>query len=248
MIIYPTIELMGGKCVSLTRGRLSEPSIWHVDPVETAKSYAQAGAEWLHVTDMDRLADSEEDNSALIEEIIRTVGIPVQLGGGLRSREHAEHWIEKGAGRVVIGTAAIHSPDLVKELAKYHPDQIVLAIDEFQGQLMSHGWQEASSLKAVDVLRAFEDAPLAAVIITDIDSDIADSDGTLGVISGLAAQTRHPVIARGTVFSVDDVSRLKYVHNIAGTLIGRALMAHDVDLKEALSLAQPDMTPTADFI
>ena len=248
MIIYPTIEIMGGKCVSLTRGRLSEPSIWHVDLVETARGFAAAGASWMHLTDMDRLAGNDHDNAQLIEEIIRAAGIPVQLGGGFRTREHAEQWIEKGAGRIVIGTAAIQDPSLVQELAKYHPDQIVLAIDVFQGQLMSHGWQEASAMQPADVLAAFNDAPLAGVIVTDIDADIEDSDGSLGVISGLAAATRHPVIARGTVRGADDVSRLKYVNNIAGTLIGRALLSKDVDLAEAIALAQPDATPTAEFI
>ncbi|PSL20566.1 HisA/HisF-related TIM barrel protein [Shimia abyssi] len=248
MIIYPTIELMGGKCVSLTRGRLDEPSVWHVDPVDMARGFAQAGASWMHVTDLDRISGSESDNTELVEEIIRAAGIPVQLGGGIRTREHAEQWIDKGAGRVVIGTAAIHDPALVRELAKYHPDQIVLAIDVYQGQLMSHGWQEASALVPADVLRAFDDAPLAGVIVTDIDSDIEDGDGSLGVITGLASVTRHPVIARGTVRAGDDISRLKFVPNIAGTLVGRALFSKDVDLAEALDLAQPEVTEKAEFI
>lgn len=248
MIIYPTLELMGGKCVSLTRGRLSEPSIWHLDPVETARGFAQAGASWMHLTNLDGVGATDHSNDALIEEIIRAVGIPVQLGGGVRSREHAEVWIDKGAGRIVIGTAAVQDPAMVRELAKYHPDQIVLAIDVYQGQLMTHGWQQASALQPADVLSAFEDSPLAGVIVTDIDSDIEGSDGQLGVISGLASQTRHPVMARGTVRVADDVSRLTYVPNIAGTLIGRALFARDVDLSDALALAQPDATPTAEFI
>ena len=218
MIIYPTLELHNGKCVSLTRGRLEEPVIWHVDPLKT-----------------------------LLEEIIRGAGIPVQLGGGFRSREAVESWIDKGAGRIVIGTMAAQSPDLVKELAKHHPDQIVLAIDIFQGQLMTDGWRQPSVFSPETFLEAFETAPLAGVIVTDIDSHIADTDGQLGVISGIAAQTRHPVIARGTVFQADDVARLKYVPNIAGALIGRALMAKDVDLAEALALAQPQPEPVADF-
>lgn len=248
MIIYPTIELMGGKCVSLTRGRLSEPSIWHVDPVETARGFAQAGASWMHVTDLDGVAGSDHDNGPLIEEIIRAAGIPVQLGGGFRARERVEQWIDRGAGRVVIGTAAIRDPSLVLELAKYHPDQIVLAIDIFQGQLMTHGWQEASAMRPEDVLSAFDGAPLAGVIVTDIDSDIMDGDGQIGVIAGLADHTRHPVIARGTVRGPDDVSRLNYVPGIAGTIIGRALFSRDVTLEEALELARPEAGVKAEFI
>lgn len=246
MIIYPTLELHDGKCVSLTRGRLEEPVLWHVDPVETARGFAQAGAEWMHVTDINALAGTG-NNNALVEEIIRAAGIPVQFGGGFRSAEAVHQWIEKGVGRVVIGTMAAHDPEAVKALAKQHPDQIVLALDVFQGQMMTSGWREASAIAPDVFLAEFASTPLAGVIITDIDNDIEDSDGSLGVISGLAGQTRHPVIARGTVREVDDVARLKYVPNIAGTLIGRALMARDVDLAEAIALAQPQREPVADF-
>lgn len=130
MIIYPTLELRNGKCVSLTRGRLEEPVIWHVDPVETAKSFAAAGASWMHLTDIDALA-GDGDNSSLIEEVIRSAGIPVQLGGGFRSRDGVAKCIDKGAGRIVVGTMAAYDPDTLRELAKFYPDQIVLAVDIF---------------------------------------------------------------------------------------------------------------------
>lgn len=246
MIVYPTLELHKGKCVSLTRGRLEEPVIWHRDPIETARGFVQAGAEWMHVTDIDALIGNG-DNAELTEQIIRAVGIPVQLGGGFRSRESVERWIDKGAGRIVLGTLAMQDPDLVKSLAKQHPDQIVLAVDIYQGQLMTDGWRQPSAISPEDFLTEFETAPLAGIILTDIDADIEDSDGSLGLITGLAAKTRHPVIARGTVRSADDVARLKYVPNIAGTLIGRALMAKDVDLAEALALARAPSEPTAAF-
>jgi len=246
MIIYPTLELHNGKCVSLTRGRLEEPVIWHVDPVETARGFAAAGAEWMHVTDINALA-GDGDNAELLEEIIRAAGIPVQLGGGFRSRDAVERWIDKGAGRIVIGTMAAHDPDLLRELAKYFPDQIVLAVDVFNGAVMTEGWKSQSAFTPEDYIKAFDDAPLAGIIVTDIDADIEDTDGSLGGITQLAAQTHHPVIARGTVRSADDVSRLKYVPNVAGTLIGRALLSRDVDLEEVLSLAQAAPEPTAEF-
>ena len=246
MILYPTLELKNGKCVSLTRGRLDEPVIWHVDPVETARGFAAAGAEWMHVTDMDALG-GENGNDDLIEEIIRAVGIPVQLGGGFRSRERVEKWIDKGAGRIVVGTMAAHDPDLLNELAKFHPDQIVMAVDVYQGSVMTEGWQSQSAFDPAAFIGAFDASPLAGIIVTDIDADIADRDASLGVITRLAAETRHPVIARGTVRSTDDVARLKYVHNIAGALIGRALLSRDVDLAEALDVARPVPEPTAEF-
>jgi len=246
MIVYPTLEILDGRCVSLSRGRLDEPVIWHVDPVETARGFAAAGAEWMHLTDMNRLR-GDGDNDDLVQEIIRAAGIPVQLGGGFRSRDLATRWIDDGAGRIVLGTMALQDPDAVKELAKYHPDQIVVAVDVFEGQLMAAGWREPSAFGADDFIRAFDGVPLAGIIVTDIDADIEASDGSLGVISGLAAQTRHPVIARGTVRGIDDVARLRFISNIAGTLIGRALLARDVDLAEALQVAQAPVGKTAEF-
>jgi len=246
MIIYPTIELYNGKCVSLTRGRLEEPVIWHVDPVETARRFAASGAAWMHVTDLNALAGNG-NNNPLLEEIIRAVGIPVQLGGGFRSRDSVERWIDKGAGRIVIGTMAAYEPDVVRKIAKYHPDQIVMAVDIFEGSVMTEGWQTRSAFHPDAYVKAYDDVPLAGIIVTDIDSDIDGTDGSLGVISHLAAQTRHPVIARGTVRTVDDVSRLKYVHNISGTLIGRALLSKDVDLRMALELARAEPEQIAEF-
>ncbi|MBZ8118798.1 1-(5-phosphoribosyl)-5-[(5-phosphoribosylamino)methylideneamino] imidazole-4-carboxamide isomerase [Roseovarius sp. LXJ103] len=246
MLIYPTLELLDGKCVSLTRGRLEEPTLWHVDPVETARSFAAAGAEWMHVTDINGLR-GDGDNAELIEEIIRAAGIPVQLGGGFRSRDTIEHWIDKGAGRVVVGTMAVRDPDLFRALAKLYPDQMVLAVDIYEGYVMTDGWQSRSSFSPEAYVAAFDTDPLAGIIVTDIDASMRDRDASLGVITGLAAATRHPVIARGTVRSVDDVARLTFVPNLAGMLIGRALLARDVDLAEALEVAQAAGAPVAEF-
>lgn len=246
MIIYPTLEIHAGKVVTLTRGRIAEPVFWHVDPVGTARRYAAAGAEWLHLTDIDALAGTG-DNGALIEEIIRKAGIPVQLGGGFRSREAVERWIDKGAGRIVIGTLAAREPDLVRELAKYHPDQIVLAVDIYEGSVMTEGWRTRSALDPELFISAFDAVPLAGIVVTDIDADIADADASLALVTRLAGATRLPVIARGTVRTVDDVARLKYVHNVSGTLIGRALLSRDVDLAEALAVAAEDAGPVAKF-
>ncbi len=246
MIIYPMLELSKGKCVSLPQGRLDEPSIWHVDPVKTACGFTDAGAEWMHVTDIDAVA-GEGENSELIEEIIRSVRIPVQVGGGFRSREGVEAWIDKGAGRIVLGTMAAHDPQTFKALANEYPDQIVLSVDVFEGSVMTEGWRTKSALQPEEYLAAFENVPLAGVIVTDIDADREDRDASLGVITGLAAATRHPVIARGTVRSVDDVARLKYVPNISGALIGRALFAKQVDLEEAIATGAAEHEPVASF-
>jgi phosphoribosylformimino-5-aminoimidazole carboxamide ribotide isomerase len=246
MIIYPTIELSQGHCVSLRRGRIDEPVIWHVDPVERAHDYAEAGAVWMQVTDFDAVAGTG-DNHDLIVEIIRNAGIPVQVAGGIRSLSRVRDWLEAGAGRVVIGTAAVLDPAMVQEAAKYHPDQIVLAVDVFQDRVMSLGWKETSTFAPEDFMAHFETAPLAAMLITDIDADVGDSDATLSLISRLAGHSRTPVIASGMVRSLDDIARLKYVGNVAGAIVGRALFNRTIDLAEALRVAAEPTEPPAEF-
>lgn len=246
MLIYPTIELQNGRCVTLDKGRLDAAMIWHVDPVETARGFAQAGAEWMHLTDFDAV-EGRDDNAELIEEIIRAAGIPVQLGGGFRSRESVERWIDKGAGRIVIGTLAARDPALARELAKHHPDQIVLAVDVWRGQVMTEGWRSPSAFAPDAYIDAFGEAPFAGIIVTDIDSDMEDVEAQLGLIAGLAASSRAPVIASGVVRSVDDIARLKYIPNIAGALVGRALFRKTVDLSEALTVARPEPEPVAEL-
>ncbi|MGR3759636.1 1-(5-phosphoribosyl)-5-[(5-phosphoribosylamino)methylideneamino]imidazole-4-carboxamide isomerase [Roseobacteraceae bacterium NS-SX3] len=247
MMIYPTIELQNGHCVTLDKGRLDEPMIWHVDPVETAKGFAAAGAEWMHVTDFNAI-EGDSRNAELVEEIIRAAGIPVQLGGGIRSREQVEHWIDKGAGRVVVGTLAARDPHLVRELAKNHPDQIVLAVDVWKGQVMTDGWRQSGAFSPEGYIEAFQDTPLAAIIVTDIDSDVADTEAQMGLISHLAGQCKTPVIASGVVRGKDDISRLKYIHNIAGALVGRALFRKTLSVREALEVARPEPEKVAEFL
>ncbi|MEX0301907.1 MAG: HisA/HisF-related TIM barrel protein [Leisingera sp.] len=246
MMIYPTMEIQNRRCVTLEKGRLDEPQIWHVDPVETAKGFAAAGAEWMHVTDFNAI-EGDYSNEELISDIIRGAGIPVQLGGGMRSREHVEQWIDKGAGRIVIGTLAARDPQLVQELAKHHPDQIVLAVDVYQGQVMTDGWRQAGAISPEDFIAAFDNAPLAGIIVTDIDSDMSDLEAQLGLISGLAEKSRTPVIAHGVVRSSDDISRLKYIYNISGAMVGRALFQKFLTVEEALEVARPEPEPVAEL-
>lgn len=246
-MIYPTLELLDGRCVTLDKGNLDSPQIWHVDPIETAKGFASAGAQWMHLTDFNAL-QGDDRNSALVEDIIRSAGTPVQLGGGMRSREQVETWMEKGAGRIVIGTMAAYDPSTVVELAHAYPDQIVLAVDIWQGQVMTEGWRKAGAFDPVAYVQAFGDAPFAGIVVTDIDSDMSDVEAQLGLISGLAEKSRWPVTASGVVRSGDDISRLKYVPNIEGVLVGRALFRKTLSLEDALSLAQVEAERVAEFI
>ncbi|MFQ5624350.1 MAG: HisA/HisF-related TIM barrel protein [Paracoccaceae bacterium] len=236
MLIYPTIELQKGRCVSLRRGKLDEPLIWHVDPVAKAKEFADTGAEWLHITDLDAVS-GDGSNRDIIQEIILHAGIPVQVSGGIRTLEHVEHWVEDGVGRAVIGTAAVLTPDLVHQAARRHPDQVVLSIDVWRGEVMTHGWTEASVFAPVDFMRTFRDDPLAAIIFTDIDRDMDEPLSSVALTTAFAAESRSPVISSGLVKTIDDISVLKYVYNIAGAIVGRALFERTVDLAEALEVA-----------
>ena len=246
MLVVPGIELQKGRCVSLKRGRLDEPQIWHVNPVEKVREFAESGASLIHVTDFDAVA-GEEPQSELIEEIIRAAGVRVQVGGGIRSKERAADLIDKGAARVVISTLAALQPDLVKEIANTYPDQVVLAIDIWQGGLMTEGWRTKSAMSPETLMEAYAETPLAAIVFTDIDSDIEDQDAQLGLISGLSGSARCPVYARGTVRNLDDISRLKYIPGIEGALVSRALFSKSIDLAEAIETAAPTIEPPADF-
>ena len=247
MIIYPTLELLNGRCVSLRQGRIDDAAIWHVDPVETARSWAAAGAEWMHITDFDWV-EGRSGNDDLIAQLIRSVGIPVQLAGGFRTADGVARWIDRGAGRIVLSTLAARDPKTVKALAKAHPDQIVLSVDVWKGRVWTDGWRTESAYAPEDFIRGFAEDPLAGIVVTDIESDLSDTDAQLGLVSGLAAASRAPVIASGVVRTVDDVARLKYVPNIDGALVGRALFQKTVDLKKALEVARPEAEPVAEFL
>lgn len=247
MILYPVIELLEGRCVSLFRGRMEEPQIWHVDPVAKASEFAQAGAEWIHITDFDAMA-GDDRNADTIREIIRTAGPSIQLGGGFRTMKRIEDWIEAGAGRIVIGTLASQQPDLVKEAARAFPGQIVVAVDVYQGFVATEGWRGASAIEPSTLLRAFAEDPLAAFIVTDIDADLEEAEDSLALITQLASETKTEVIARGLTRSLDDLSRIKYVPHVSGALIGRALFDRSIDLAEAMDIARPEPEERAKFI
>ena len=248
MIIFPAIDLKGGNVVRLAEGDMDRATIYGDNPGEQAARFAEAGASWLHVVDLDGAFAGEAVNAHAVEAILKRFPGKVQLGGGIRTREGAERWLELGVARVVIGTAALNQPDLVKAAAKYHPDQIVLAVDVYQGRVMTHGWRETSAFTPEDFIDYFKDDPLAAIMVTDIDSDLSDAEASLALVTDLAAHSRHPVIASGLVRTLDDLARLKYVRNVSGAVVGRALFNKSVDLGEALKLAARPIEEVAEFL
>ena len=246
MILFPLIQLQRGRCVSLRRGRLEEAALWHVDPVKKAAEFAEAGAHWMQVVDLDAVS-GEGNNAALITQIIRETPADVVVGGGIRTREHAAAWMDAGAARVVFGSAAVLTPQEVITAAHDFPDCVILAVDVFQGRVMIHGWRESTAFSPQAFIEQFDTAPLAAIQITDIDADVGDTDAGLALITQLAANTRKPVIASGMVRGLDDISRLKYLGNIDGAVIGRALFRRSIDLHEALAVANAPAERPAEF-
>lgn len=247
MLLYPTIELQNGRCVSLFRGRLDEPQIWHVDPVKKAREFAEAGAEWIHITDFDALA-GEDRNRDVVNEIIKVVGVPVQLGGGFRTLPSIEDGIDRGVGRIVLGTIALLQPDLVKQAAHAFPDQIALAVDVYQDRIMSDGWRHQSAYGPEEFLQMFQNDLLAAIIMTDIDANFEEAEDALSLVTRLAQVVRTPVITRGLVRSLDDVSRLKYTPYISGAIVGRALFDRSIKIEDALAIAAEPLGKKAEFL
>lgn len=247
MIIYPTIELLNGRCVSLTRGRIEEPEIWHVDPLAKAKEFARLGAQWMHVTDLDAVKGLNT-NRELIKQIIQSAGIPVQLGGGFRSRGRIEDWFSLGAGRIVIGTLGVQEPALVKDLVTHYPGKIALTVDVWKGRVLVDGWRTTSSFTAEDFIKAYAGTPFAAIIVTDVDADTAGTEASLSMISRLSDTIGLPVIASGAIRTIDDVARLKFASQISGALIGRALFNKSINLEEALAEAGGAVGEVAAFI
>jgi phosphoribosylformimino-5-aminoimidazole carboxamide ribotide isomerase len=247
MMIYPDIELQKGRCVNLRRGRADAPVVYDVDPVKAACDFAEQGAEWLHVVDLDAVFN-DGDNADIIQQIIEKAGCPVQVGGAIRSMDRVHYWIDAGAKRVVIATAAVKYPHLVREAATAYPDQVIVSVDARGGKVVVEGWREATIFTPVAFAREFDDVPLAAVIYTDIDRDDDEPESSMSHTTELAANITTPVIASGVVKSLQDVSVLRLLGNISGAITSRALFGGTFTLKEAIAIASEPVPEPAPFI
>ena len=238
MILFPAIDLKGGQCVRLKQGRMQEATVYSADPAAQALAFAEAGFEWLHVVDLDGAFAGRPANAGAVEAIIGAVAIPVQLGGGIRDRATIEHWLGLGVRRVILGTAAVRDPALVREAAGAYPGRVAVGIDARGGTVAVEGWAEASELSAVELALRFEDAGIAAVIHTDIERDGVLAGLNLAAARALAEATRMPVIASGGLASLVDIEALTRPENraLAGAVAGRALYDGRLDAKKALAL------------
>jgi phosphoribosylformimino-5-aminoimidazole carboxamide ribotide isomerase len=239
MILYPAIDLKDGQCVRVVRGDLDTATVFNTDPAQQAETWAAAGFNWLHVIDLNGSVAGRSINGAAIEAILKSVSIPVQLGGGIRSLRDVENWIEAGVSRVILGTAAVRDPDLVKQAARLWPEQIAVSVDVRKGRVAVQGWTEDSGLDAITVARRFEDEGVSALIVTDIDRDGALLGFNIEVFGAIADAVTIPVIAAGGLATVADIEALAARPGtpIAGAVLGRALYAGTIGPAEALAAA-----------
>jgi phosphoribosylformimino-5-aminoimidazole carboxamide ribotide isomerase len=238
MQIWPAIDLRGGKCVRLEQGDYGRETVFSEDPVAMARQLIEAGAECLHIVDLDGAREGKPVNLPSIQAIVSAVEVPCELGGGIRDDETIRSLIdEMGLVRLVIGTKALREPEWFRHMAQRFHGKLVLGIDARDGLVATDGWLQTSSTPAIDLARQFEQLPLAAIIYTDI-----SRDGMLGGPNVAALQTmRHsvdlPVVASGGITTVDDVKALAAIP-VAGCIIGRALYEGKLKLADALAASR----------
>jgi phosphoribosylformimino-5-aminoimidazole carboxamide ribotide isomerase len=241
VILYPAIDLKGGACVRLAQGDMARATLFNPDPTAQARSFAAAGAEWLHVVDLDGAFAGRSVNATAVAAILAAVRVPLQLGGGIRDMGAIEGWLGRGVARVILGTAAVKNPALVREACRKFPGKIAVGIDARGGRVAVEGWAETSDLDAPTLARRFEDAGVVAIVFTDI-----ERDGLLGGVdvagtAALARSVRTPVIASGGVGGIEDIQRLAGA-GIAGVVVGRALYDGRLELGAALALLKRGAT------
>jgi len=240
MILFPAIDLKNGQCVRLEQGDMARATVFNLDPAAQARAFAAQGFEYLHVVDLDGAFAGRPVNAQAVERMLQALSIPVQLGGGIRDLKTVEAWLAKGVARVIIGTAAVRDPALVKQAAKAFPDRVAVGLDARDGKVAVEGWAETSEVTALEIARRFEDAGVAAIIFTDIARDGLLKGLNLDATIELAENISIPVIASGGLASIEDVKALlaPRAKKLAGAIAGRALYDGRLDPASALALVR----------
>jgi phosphoribosylformimino-5-aminoimidazole carboxamide ribotide isomerase len=240
VILYPAIDLKDGACVRLLRGEMASATVFNADPAAQAQAFAEAGFSWLHIVDLNGAFAGRSVNGEAVRAIRAAVDLRIQLGGGIRDCHAIDEWLALGIDRVVLGTAALRDPDLVRCAAADHRNAVAVGIDARNGRAAIEGWAETTEVGVVDLARQFEDCGVAALIYTDIACDGALSGVDSAGVANLARQVQVPVIASGGVSGLADIAALKAYEadGIAGIICGRALYDGRIDPRAALRLAQ----------
>jgi len=238
MILFPAIDLKEGLAVRLQQGDMARATVFHKDPAQQAHTFETQGFKHLHVVDLDGAFAGKPMNGAAVERILKTVSMCVQLGGGIRDMATVDAWLDKGINRVIIGTAAVRNPALVKDAAKKYPGKIAVGLDTRDGKVAVQGWAEISELSALDIARRFEDAGVAAIVYTDVTRDGMLKGLNLDATIALADAVSIPVIASGGLASIEDIKAMlePRARKLEGAIAGRALYDGRLDAAEALKL------------
>lgn len=236
MILFPAIDLKDGQCVRLEQGEMSRATVFNADPAAQARAFEAAGFSWLHLVDLDGAVAGRPVNDRAVASVLAAVGLPTQLGGGIRDMATVERWLAAGVARVILGTAALSDPDLVRAACRAFPGRVAVGIDARGGRVAARGWTETSEVTALDLARRFEDAGVAAIIHTDIERDGMLKGVNAEATAALARAIAIPVIASGGVASLADIDALMAVADagITGVICGRALYDGRLDAKAAL--------------
>jgi phosphoribosylformimino-5-aminoimidazole carboxamide ribotide isomerase len=239
MILFPAIDLKDGRCVRLTRGLMESATVFNDDPAAQALAFERAGFQWLHCVDLDGAFAGKAANAAAVAAIRTATRLPIQLGGGIRDMAAIEGWLTAGITRVILGTVALRDPALVKTAARAFPGRVVVGADAKGGRIATEGWAAVSELTPVELVRRFENAGVAAVLFTDVDSDGLLGGVNVAATAALARACRIPVIASGGVGGLADITALLAARepNIEGVVVGRALYDGRIDAAAALALA-----------
>ena len=238
MILFPAIDLKDGVCVRLEQGNMARATVFNRDPAQQAHAFETQGFRHLHVVDLDGAFAGKPMNVTAVERILETVGLCVQLGGGIREMATIDGWLEKGVNRVIIGTAAVRDPALVKDAAKKHPKRVAVGLDARDGKVAVEGWAEQSELTVLDIARRFEDAGVAAIIYTDVARDGMLQGINWDATIALAEAISIPVVASGGLASIKDIERMTQpdAHKLEGAIAGRALYDGRLDPAQAIAL------------
>jgi phosphoribosylformimino-5-aminoimidazole carboxamide ribotide isomerase len=240
MILFPAIDLKDGKCVRLAKGAMASATVYNESPADQARAFLAMGFSWLHVVDLDGAFAGAARNAAAVEAILAESGgrMEVQLGGGIRDRAAIDAWLARGVARVILGTAALRDPDLVRDAARRNPGRIAVGIDARGGKVAVEGWAETSEMDATDLARAFENSGVATLIYTDIDRDGVFAGLNWEATLALADAVSIPVVASGGLASMADIERLTRpdARKLAGAVAGRALYDGRIDAAAALAM------------
>ena len=240
MIVIPAVDLKDGRCVRLSQGRMDQESVYSEDPVQMARHWESKGAERLHVVDLNGAVIGSPVHRSLIEEIVRSLKIPVEVGGGIRDVETIEVYLSSGVQWAILGTAALRNGLLVEEACRRFPKRIILGIDAREGKVAVEGWKEIASTGAVEMAKQFEGMGLSAIIFTDIERDGMGTGLNFESTMNLARSISIPVIASGGVSRLEDIEHLKEIESdgVIGVIVGRALYTGQIDLEEAIRIAK----------